>query len=242
VQAKLIIVTNCYKKQRYLGFLNLLKVIQDAYYLLMMKIKLYRETRCQAAAALLVALFTLSGCSDVPQALNGLNSSYDAAIQATDGAVVFEPGSATEVRTLERLEQFFTRMTPESVREQVAGVYAAHAYLNDNIVGITGRDRISEYFAHAAGQSEVLNVEFLDVSRSEHDYFIRWKMTVQAKVLSGGEPVVTYGVSQFRFDGQGLVLLHRDFWDAATGMYEHLPYIGRIVRYVQSKLAGEWGS
>jgi hypothetical protein len=71
------------------------------------------------------------------------------------------------------------------------------------------------------------------------DYYIRWQMTVRADALSNGKPVVSYGTTQFRFDDQGRVLIHKDFWDAATGVYEHLPYFGPIMAYIHRKLGGD---
>jgi len=194
-------------------------------------------------ALLVLAVFPvfLAGCAEAPdKALPRLNASYEQALERSSDAVAMEPGGQFESMVLSRLERFFTDMTPDSVQEQAIEVYAQDAYLNDNIVGISGLENITGYFKHAAEQSEYLSVEFLDVSRGGADYFIRWKMTVEAGVLSDGEPVISYGVSHFRFDDEGRVLLHRDYWDAATGMYEHLPYLGNIIRYVQSKLAGQW--
>jgi hypothetical protein len=59
-------------------------------------------------------------------------------------------------------------------------------------------------------------------------------MTVAADGLNGGKEVVTYGVTQFRFDADGRVLIHKDFWDSGTGLYEQLPVIGGAVRRVRS--------
>ncbi len=64
-------------------------------------------------------------------------------------------------------------------------------------------------------------------------------MRVEAKALSDGEPVLSYGTTQFRFDREGRVIIHRDFWDSATGIYEHLPYLGPIIKYVHRKLGGD---
>jgi hypothetical protein len=68
------------------------------------------------------------------------------------------------------------------------------------------------------------------------DWYVRWRMTVAVDGLNGGAPVVTYGVTQFRFDADGRVLLHKDFWDAGTGLYEHLPVLGGIVARVRGAI------
>ena len=124
-------------------------------------------------------------------------------------------------------------MTPASVREQTSQVYAPESYLNDTLVGIEGSANIEAYFAHTAGQVRTLTVQFLERAPVGTDWYVRWQMTVAADGLNGGEPVVTYGVTQFRFDPQGRILIHKDFWDAGTGLYEQLPVLGGVIQRVR---------
>ncbi len=210
------------------------KLIQYIYYSDMSRVLRY--------LIIAAVLPVLVACSEAPEAgfLEKLNASYEAALdQSADSAHVFQPGSAEEQVVLARLQGYFTQMSPESVRQKSAAVYSDEAYLNDNIVGIFGLAKVTDYFVHAAGQAEVLDVAFLDVARSETDYFIRWRMTVQVAALNEGAPIVSYGATQFRFNQQGQVVLHRDFWDAATGLHEQLPYIGGIMNFVHAKLEAD---
>jgi hypothetical protein len=39
-----------------------------------------------------------------------------------------------------------------------------------------------------------------------------------------------------RFDKQGRVVLHQDFWDSSAGFYEHLPVLGGVMRWIKSKI------
>ena len=196
-------------------------------------------------ALVFASLAWLTGCSqssdrEPPSLLQALNASYELALRETQGSAYrFIADEPAEQAAIQRLQAFFTDMTPASARANAASVYAPNAYLNDTVVGIFGADVIGEYFAHAAAQAEVFNVEFLDVVRGDVDYYIRWQMTVRAEALSNGVPVVSYGTTQFRFDEQGRVLIHKDFWDAATGVYEHLPYFCRVMAYIHRKLAGD---
>jgi hypothetical protein len=38
------------------------------------------------------------------------------------------------------------------------------------------------------------------------------------------------------FNAQGLVALHRDYWDAAEELYEQLPLLGTVLRGVKKRL------
>ena len=59
-------------------------------------------------------------------------------------------------------------------------------------------------------------------------------MEIRAKGLAGGQPVITEGLSQLRFDDQGRIVLHQDFWNPSAGIYQHLPLLGPAIRFVNS--------
>ena len=44
------------------------------------------------------------------------------------------------------------------------------------------------------------------------------------------------GASHLVFDANGLVLLHRDYWDAAEELYEKLPYLGGLMRWLKRRV------
>lgn len=185
-------------------------------------------------ATLLPAL-VLAGCGTAPTPLADLNASYERALERTAPlAVTLVPGSEQEQQAFAAVQRYFAGMTVASVREQTASVYAPGGYLNDTLVGIEGADRIEAYFSHTMERARLLNVEFLERAPVGTDWYVRWRMTVAADGLNGGEEVVTYGVTQFRFDAVGRVLIHKDFWDSGTGLYEQLPVIGGAVRRVRS--------
>ena len=50
-------------------------------------------------------------------------------------------------------------------------------------------------------------------------------------------PVVIRGVTHLSFDTDGLVCLHRDYWDPAEELYERLPLIGSLMRWLKKRLA-----
>jgi hypothetical protein len=195
------------------------------------------------AAACLVLAALLGGCS-TPPSLAELNASYDRALERTAPlAGRFEPGSPAEREALDRLAGYFDGLTPAKVADQTLSVYDPDAYLNDTLVAIEGAGAIRDYFAATMERAEGLRVRFLEVARPVAtggqppgiaDYYIRWEMTVKSRHLAGGEPVVTYGVSHFRLDPAGQVLIHKDYWDSGTGLYEHLPVLGGLVQWVRA--------
>lgn len=193
------------------------------------------------AGFVLVLTSLLAACGRAPVPLPDLNASYERALVRTAPlAVSYALDGAGQQAVFDRLQTYFTGMSAASVREQTALVYAPEAYLNDTLVGIDGADRIQAYFSHTMQDTRVLNVRFLDRAWTGIDCFVRWEMRVEHDALAGGEPVLSYGMTQFRFDREGRVLLHKDFWDSGTGLYEQLPVLGRVLGRIRA--AAEQGA
>lgn len=194
------------------------------------------------AGRLVVTLLVtgLAGCGQLPrQTPAELNESYLRALERTAPLMhAFETGSPGERAALERLAGYFGQLDEEVVRQGTGALYAPQAYLNDNLAAVEGVEAIEAYFLHAAGAVEAMSVEFIDVARSDAEYYIRWRMVITARGLNRGEPVTSLGVTHFRFDDQGRVLLHKDFWDAGTGLYEFLPGAGGLVRRLRGAAGG----
>jgi steroid Delta-isomerase len=64
------------------------------------------------------------------------------------------------------------------------------------------------------------------------DCFLTWDFLFNTK---GGKPWVIRGASHLRYDAAGLVAFHRDYWDAAEELYEKLPLIGALMRWLKKR-------
>lgn len=193
-------------------------------------------TAMRAAALAAAALVGAAGCSGQgPPSPEEMNASYERALARTAPRAVELPGGAEGERAaLARAEGFFADMTEEAVRSRAAETYAADAYLNDTLAVVEGAPAIAEYFARTTRRVSALRVEFLDVSHAGPEYYVRWRMTIESPRLNDGAPMVSYGVTHFRFDEAGRVLVHKDFWDAGTGLHEYVPGVGALVRRVRA--------
>jgi len=61
-------------------------------------------------------------------------------------------------------------------------------------------------------------------------------MVMEFKAKSKDIYSKSIGMTQLRFNQEGKIIFHQDFWDSTEGFYQHLPYIGYIVRKIRSKL------
>ena len=54
----------------------------------------------------------------------------------------------------------------------------------------------------------------------------------------GAAALCIHGASHLQFDDNGRVAVHRDYWDAAEELYEKLPVVGGLMRWLRRRAAG----
>ena len=79
-------------------------------------------------------------------------------------------------------------------------------------------------------------LNILDTARSGPDHYIRWEMIFSAPKLSGGSPIHSVGMSQVRFDAQGKVAFHQDFWDSGKNIYGKIPIVGGLIHTIRNRM------
>jgi hypothetical protein len=147
------------------------------------------------------------------------------------------PDSPEEREALERFARFFSDMTPERVRNEIDAVYAADAILHDTLATHLGLAAIKPYFLKTAERAGGVRVTIDQTIREDYDYYIRWTMDITWSAFRKGETTRSVGMSQLRFDAEGRVVLHHDFWDSTSGFFQYLPLLGPLIRWIKRKVA-----
>lgn len=195
-------------------------------------------------AGLLVALcavfFLLNSCA-APNTSAENVALYRSSMEKV-GSSGLEAGGPGEEDALKRFSSFLQGIGDvKYVHENTLKVYSSDAYLDDTLAVHHGAAEIEAYFIKT---SETMtdyhmtdyHVTDYHVARSGNDYYVRWTMKFAAPALSGGKPVTSVGISQIRFNREGKVAFHQDFWDSGKNFYAHLPVIGGAVGYVSKRL------
>lgn len=181
---------------------------------------------------LVIATLCLAGCSG-----GTLDSSreYRAALTRRPGVVLGDPAEGR--RLTGRFSALYADLDEKNVRKRVRETYAPDAWFNDTVSTEVGIDAIERYLLKTARGAAAIHATVQDVAVSGSDCYVRWSMEVRTKNLAGGQPIVTEGISQLRFDGEGRIVLHQDFWNPSAGIYQHLPLIGPAIRFVNGLIA-----
>ena len=63
---------------------------------------------------------------------------------------------------------------------------------------------------------------------------VRWRFSGHVEAF-GKDPWVVEGVSEIHIDADGRISAHIDHWDAAAQLYERLPLVGPLFRFIRRR-------
>ncbi|MBP8148932.1 MAG: nuclear transport factor 2 family protein [Limnohabitans sp.] len=134
----------------------------------------------------------------------------------------------------ENLATFFETLSPQSV-SQLHDFYDAQARFKDPFNEVQGLPEIGRIFRHmyvALDQPHfVVTGQVVDGTQA----FLTWEFRFRFKRFDTTTLQAVRGASHLLFNDQGLVTLHRDYWDAAEELYEKLPVVGAFMRWLKKR-------
>lgn len=146
-------------------------------------------------------------------------------------------GSAGETEALAAFAAFFSSFAPGRVDSMLAQTYASDVYFNDTLKAVRGLDALRHYLGESAEAVEDCRVAIHETTRTAHDeHLVRWTMMIRFKRFKRGVDTYSIGVSHLRFNAEGHVVYHQDYWNAADGLYQHVPVLGAAIRAIQNRL------
>lgn len=129
--------------------------------------------------------------------------------------------------------RFFETLSPAAL-DRLETVYAADAQFRDPFNDVTGVAAIRRIFEHMYRQVDEPAFRVCARFANADEAMLVWAFSFRLK--GKRQHLQLEGSSLLRFNEAGLVLLHRDFWDPAEGLYEKLPVIGMAMRCLRQRL------
>jgi hypothetical protein len=134
----------------------------------------------------------------------------------------------------ENLATFFETLSPQSVT-QLHTIYDAQARFKDpfnEVQGLSAIERIFQHMYVALDQPHfVVTGQVVDGAQA----FLTWEFRFRFKRFDTTTLQAVRGASHVVFNEQGLVTMHRDYWDAAEELYEKLPVLGGVMRWLKKR-------
>ena len=134
-------------------------------------------------------------------------------------------------QALQQLVQFFETLTPQTTA-RVADLYSADAFFKDPFNEVTGTAEIQRLLTHMFAQVDHARFVVTSQVLQDDQAFITWDFLFRMKRFSNAQQCIR-GATHLRFDAERRVCLHRDYWDAAEELYEKLPVLGSLMRFLK---------
>ena len=143
--------------------------------------------------------------------------------------------STDEARAIaERIVALFENLSPQRLPE-LSALYTDSARFKDPFNEVFGTAAIHQIFAHMfenlAEPRFVVQQRLVDGAQ----VFLVWEMHFRFKRFDTTSAQVIRGGSHLLLAIDGRILDHRDYWDAAEELYEKLPLLGSLMRYLKKR-------
>ncbi len=135
-----------------------------------------------------------------------------------------------------RLVDLYETLAPADL-PGLRGVYAPDARFKDPFNQVQGVAAIAAIFEHMFRTLDGPRFRVLDIALDGDLLFLTWDFDFRTRG-AGARAMTVHGATRLRLDAQGRVVDHRDYWDAAEELYEKLPLIGLLMRWLKRRAAG----
>ena len=113
--------------------------------------------------------------------------------------------------------------------------FAGQARFVDPFNDVRGRGAIRQVFEHMFATCEGPRFVVDECVGDERLVYLRWRFSFG----NPGSRREVSGVSRVQFAPDGRVTEHRDYWDAASQLYETLPILGPLFRALRRRLGAQ---
>ena len=133
------------------------------------------------------------------------------------------------------LINYYHLLTAESLAH-MAEFYTLDAYFKDPFDEVRSLEEIQVNFKKMFTHLRDAKFKVTESVTQDNTTILIWDFTFR---IPKYKPDITQrirGVSHIRFDANGKVNYHRDYWDAAEELYEKLPLIGGLMRFLKRRM------
>ena len=133
-----------------------------------------------------------------------------------------------------RVVNFFEQLSPTDLT-RMGEYYAADASFKDPFSEVRGVPAITAVFEHMFRALHAPRFVVKDIIADGDQCFLSWDFRFRFQRFAPSVEQTVHGASQLRFAADDRIVLHRDYWDAAEELYEKLPGVGALMRWLKRR-------
>jgi steroid delta-isomerase len=133
-----------------------------------------------------------------------------------------------------RVVAFYEAIGPQDVG-RIGDLYSADAFFKDPFNEVSGVPAIARIFAHMFDQVDGPRFVVRETLAQGDSALLVWDFEFAFRRPLPRGPQRVRGCSHLRFDAEGRVGYHRDYWDVAEELYTKLPVLGAVMRLLRRR-------
>jgi ketosteroid isomerase-like protein len=134
---------------------------------------------------------------------------------------------------VQRIIDAFERLQPADI-ERMGELYTADAQFKDPFNEIRGVPAIQQVFRHMFVALSEPRFVIRDAVCDGDQCFLSWDFLFHMRRLRSDAQCIRGG-SHLRLAADGRISAHRDYWDVAEELYEKLPALGALMRWLKRR-------
>ena len=138
-------------------------------------------------------------------------------------------------KRIARFTALFNDSSPD-IGSLLEECYHPQILFRDPLVEKRGHDALGAYLKSAYENVTQCEFDFGAPAASEQFVMLPWRMTLEHRRLASGRPIMVEGVTLLQGEDDRIIF-HRDYYDAGQLLYENIPVLGGIIRWIRSKAA-----
>lgn len=139
--------------------------------------------------------------------------------------------------TIEQFVATYQELNHDNLH-RLATIYHQDICFVDPLHKIKGLSQLEGYFKHLYENLIYSQFNVTHLLQQGDWAGLYWQMTLQHRKLMRGEIITFEGHSQLQFQ-DNLVIFHKDYFDLGAMLYENLPIMGRLVKFVKGKAGAD---
>jgi ketosteroid isomerase-like protein len=132
---------------------------------------------------------------------------------------------------LQPIVALFENLTPADL-PRLAEIYTADARFKDPFNEVQGVAAIRQVFEHMFASLDGPRFVVRELIVQGDQCFLAWDFIFRMRRFNRAEQLIRGG-SHLHLAADGRIAQHRDYWDAAEELYEKLPAIGALMRWLR---------
>jgi hypothetical protein len=118
----------------------------------------------------------------------------------------------------------------------LANIYHKNVTFIDPLHTVEGFDDLYQYFQNLYQNLSACDFVIDEVIWQDSQASLFWTMTYQHPKLNKGRTVTVVGTSHIKGEDDK-VIYHRDYLDLGAMLYEQLPILGKLTKWIKTKAA-----